>query len=191
MIQLRSRWLPALLLVAAALAASHAPEAFLLDRASLQAGQVWRLWTGHLVHHTAVHFAFDVGAAVALLFLVRSVWAWILLPPLVGLGALFARPELASYAGLSGVLHGLTVLMGMRLFVEGRGLERWIAGGLLAGVAAKAVYEAASGISVFSGGLDMGGTTVHAAHLAGVIGGALLGMSRAPGTAGLPSISTS
>ena len=130
MISLRSRWLPATLLLLAALVASFAPEAFLLDRASLQEGQLWRLWTGHLVHHTAAHFVFDVGAAVLLTLLLRSARAWILLPPLVGLSALGVHPELASYAGLSGVLHGLTVLLGLRLAREGQGLERLLASGL-------------------------------------------------------------
>ena len=172
-----TRWLPALLLLVAASAASLAPDAFLLDRAAVEGGALWRLWTGHLVHHTAAHFAFDVSVALLLLCFVRRPLAWLVLPPVVGGVVLLARPHLATYAGLSGVLHGLTVLAGFDVLRELRGLERWIAGGLLLGVIAKAVVEAALGVSIFSGGFDMGAETVFVAHLAGVAGGlALVGL---------------
>ena len=168
-----STWLSALLLIGAALAASLLPEMFLLDREALGAGEVWRLWTGHLVHRTAVHFAFDVGVAVGLLFLVRRTWIWLVLPPFVGVVALLARPDLSSYAGLSGVLHGLTVLSAGTMWRENRGTERWIAAVLWCAVTGKAFTELALGMPLFSGGYDMGGETVFAAHVAGVLGGTL------------------
>jgi len=169
-----TRWLPALLLLAAASAASLAPDAFVLDRAAVGGGEIWRLWTGHLVHHTAAHFAFDVGVALLLLAFVRRPLAWLVLPPIVGGAVLVARPDLATYAGLSGVLHGLTVLAGFDLLREGRGVERWAAAALLLGVIAKSILEATLGVSILSGGFDMGAETVHVAHLAGVAGGLLL-----------------
>lgn len=174
MILARPRWLPALLLVAAALAASLAPGAFLLEREALGHGEVWRLWTGHFVHHTVAHFVFDVGVAAFLLLLVKRPLAWLVLPPVVGGIVLLARPDLVSYAGLSGVLHGLTLLAGAAILREGVGFERIAAGALLIGVCAKAVFEAALGVSVFSGGFDMGAETIYLAHLAGVAGGLLL-----------------
>ena len=42
--------LPFLFLLGAATVATLLPDAFLLTREALEAGQVWRLWTGHLVH---------------------------------------------------------------------------------------------------------------------------------------------
>ena len=174
MIASRPRWLPALLLVAAASAASLAPGAFLLEREALGHGEVWRLWTGHFVHHTVAHFVFDVGVAAFLLLLVRRPLAWLVLPPVVGGAVLLARPDLVSYAGLSGVLHGLTVLAGVSILRSGVGFERLAAGALLVGVVAKAVYEAVAGVSVFSGGFDMGAETIYLAHIAGVAGAALL-----------------
>ncbi len=202
MITSRPRWLPALLLIAAASAASLAPGAFLLEREALGQGEVWRLWTGHLVHHTAWHFVFDVGVAVFLLLLVQRPWAWLVLPPIVGGAVLVARPDLVSYAGLSGVLHGLTVLAGVSLFRQGQGFERFAAGALLAGVLTKALYEGIAGVSVFTGGFDMGAETIYLAHLAGVVGAlGMLGVERfakryrrsgransSPGTSTKPSI---
>lgn len=167
-----------LLLAAAASAASFAPASFVLDRAALEQGEIWRLWTGHLVHHTFAHFAFDVGVAVVLLSLVRRATPWLLLAPCVSAAVLVLRPDLATYAGLSGVLHGVTVLAGFDLLRRGSAAERWMAGGLVGGVAAKAVYEAAHGASLFSGGFDMGAETVFAAHLAGVLGGFLIAGGR-------------
>ncbi|MHC4934103.1 MAG: hypothetical protein ACYTGV_18170, partial [Planctomycetota bacterium] len=55
-----------LLLLCAAGIASAWPNTFLLDRAALGAGEIWRLWTGHVVNLSWEHFAFDVGAAVVL-----------------------------------------------------------------------------------------------------------------------------
>ncbi len=170
----KARWLPALLLVAVASAASLLPGVFLLEREALADGEVWRLWTGHFVHHTAAHFVFDVGVAVFLFLLVRRPLAWLVLPPFVSGVVLAARPDLASYAGLSGMLHGLTVLAGVAVFRAGRGFERFAASALLVGVCAKAVYEATAGVSVFSGGFDMGAETIFVAHLAGVIGGLVM-----------------
>lgn len=168
-----STWLSALLLIGAALAASLHPDVFLLDREALASGEVWRLWTGHLVHRTSVHFVFDVGVAVGLLFLLRRTWIWWVLPPFVGIAALLARPDLTSYAGLSGVLHGLTVLVAGTLWKESRGVERCLAAVLWGAVAGKALIELVLGVPLFSGGYDMGGETVFAAHVAGVLGGTI------------------
>jgi rhomboid family GlyGly-CTERM serine protease len=165
----RSPWLPALALLVSALAASLLPEAFLLTREGLARGEVWRLWTGHLVHHTAAHFLFDVGAALLLLGFVRSRLVWLALPPVIGATFLVTRPELASYAGLSGVLHGVFALACFEIARTSRGVERVLALAALLGVIAKAVTESITGTPLFTGTFDMGGATVFEAHLAGVV----------------------
>ena len=161
-------------MVLAAAAASLLPGPFVLEREALAQGELWRLWTGHLVHFTSVHFLFDVGAGALLLLFVRSRLAALLLPLLVGLGVLALRPDLTSYAGLSGVLHGWTVLAAVDLAKTTRGLERWAAAGLLVGVIAKALFEGLTTSSVFTSTIAMGGETVYAAHLVGVLGGLVL-----------------
>ncbi len=168
------RALPALLLLAAASAASLAPEAFVLTRAGLARGEVWRLWTGHLVHMTTMHFVYDVGVGMALLWVAPRVRPWLWLMPLVAVAVLQMRPELDVYAGLSGVLHGITVLVGFQLARTAQGFDRLLAGLLVAGVCVKAAVECLVGTSYFSGAFDMGGVTLHEAHLAGVLVGLAL-----------------
>lgn len=174
----RSAWTAAAVsslgLVLAAAAASLLPEPFVLERGALAHGEVWRLWTGHLVHFTSAHFLLDVGAGALLLCVLRSRVAALLLPPVVGLGVLALRPDLTSYAGLSGVLHGLTVLLAIDLARTTRGLERLAATGLLVGVLSKALFEAVTTTSVFTSTVAMGGETVYVAHLVGVLGGLVL-----------------
>ncbi len=157
------------MLLASALAASLLPDACLLTRDSLARGEVWRLWTGHLVHHTAAHFLFDVGAALLLLGFVRSRLVWIALPPVISAAFLMTRPELSSYAGLSGVLHGVFALACFEIAQTSRGVERTLALAALLGVIAKAATESITGTPLFTGTFDMGGATVFEAHLAGVV----------------------
>ena len=140
----------------------------------MERAEIWRLWTGHLVHFTSGHFLLDVGAGAILLLFMRSRGAALILPPIVGLGVLALRPDITSYAGLSGVLHGLTVLAAVDLARTTHGLERWAAAGLLTGVIAKSLFEGLTNASVFTSTVAMGGETVYVAHLVGVLSGLVL-----------------
>ncbi len=178
------RLLVALGLVGACLVASLVPAPFLLDRRAVADGEVWRWVTGHLVHASRAHFLFDVGVGVVLLLVVRwrrSLW---LLPPFVGTLVLALRPDLDVYTGLSGVLHGWTVLATVDVARGGDRLEQGLAFGVLLGVLIKALVESALGTSIFTERFDMGGPTVYLAHLTGVLGGLLIAgaeVCRAPG----------
>lgn len=74
------------------------------------AGQWWRLWTGHLAHVDARHLALNMAAMLVLLAVGKGSgrlpgWAALLWwPPLLSLGLMLLRPDLAWYAGLSGLL---------------------------------------------------------------------------------------
>jgi rhomboid family GlyGly-CTERM serine protease len=176
-------------LVLAAAAASLAPDLFVLDREAVAQGEVWRLWTGHLVHPALAHFALDVGVgALLILFLAgRLRAATLVLPPVVGMVVLALRPEMGSYAGLSGVLHAWTVLVALDLVRTTRSVERILSACLLAAVIVKAFYEALTATSIFTASLDMGGTTLHEAHLVGVLAGlALAGWERLRGGTRVP-----
>ena len=173
--------LPFLLLAAASSVATFLwPEAFLLTREGLADGEVWRLWSGHLVHAGSAHLALDCGAALVLLTLVRP-WRYLLLgAPLLSLAILAVRPDLESYCGLSGLLHGWTILAAA-LLARDRGLGTWrVAAGLLVvAVTAKAAYEAAFDVSLFTTDESMGVPTIREAHLLGAITGLLALAGRA------------
>ncbi len=80
--------------------------------------QPWRWWSAAWVHYSTLHLAANAAGAllVAALGMVarlpaRAAVAWLAAWPLTHL-ALWLRPGLASYGGLSGVLHaGVAVVM--------------------------------------------------------------------------------
>jgi rhomboid family GlyGly-CTERM serine protease len=113
----QSKWLFCLGVSLVALTAMlwpHALSDLRYERSAVQAGQWWRLFTGHVVHLNAAHLLLNLGALVLVCELL-----WRGLPGIHGCGLLFFsaigtsallwwfQPELAWYAGLSGALHGL------------------------------------------------------------------------------------
>lgn len=117
----RTTWLAIAALIAAMAALQALPDSARAvlrhDRAALLDGELWRLFTAHLVHLGWAHWALNAGGLV-----LCGVLANPLPPPgrllarlaVLGLGVslmlLAFDPLLAHYVGLSGVLYGLFVL---------------------------------------------------------------------------------
>lgn len=165
----------------AAMGASLFPDALRLDRGAAFSGELWRLWTGHLVHGSTDHFVYDAGAAcLALLAFGRPRrWGLLLLSaaPIFSLVLLVTLPGLDFYYGLSGLLHAWFVAGTLCLYREERGSARVLPALLCIGGIAKAALETWSGTALFSHGLDLGGATVHASHLVGALLGLTVGLS--------------
>jgi rhomboid family GlyGly-CTERM serine protease len=137
----------------AALLAAGALIGFWLPREALawQADhpwQAWRWWTAAFVHWSRWHLVANLAglALVAALGSVaalpaRAALAWLLAWPFTHL-ALLARPDLAQYGGLSGVLHAGVVIAAWQLLRGPTGRPRTVGWALLAGVAAKLLLEA-------------------------------------------------
>ncbi|MED5621573.1 rhombosortase [Ideonella sp. BN130291] len=142
-------WLAlALVLVTGTLAAWGAPPAALAWQPELAVAQPWRWWSAAFVHFSRWHALANLAglALVAALGVVgslppRAAAAWCLAWPLTHL-ALLARPELALYGGLSGVLHAGVVVAGWHLLRHQRGRCRAIGVALLLGAALKVLLEA-------------------------------------------------
>lgn len=177
--ELLRTWLPTLALVVICLALAVGGEPVRLwaryERAALEAGQLWRLATGHLVHLGVDHLLLDLGALVLIRLVIGtalSAGAWIgatlVSMAAIDAGLYFGSPEIAWYVGLSGVLHGLLVAGAFALL----GTDRTFAALLLVGVAAKLAWEHAVGPLPWSAEAT-GGPVITAAHLYGAIGGAL------------------
>ncbi|HFD32588.1 MAG TPA: rhombosortase [Gammaproteobacteria bacterium] len=115
---LLKQWgLPVLLILIALLFQLTGKSGFKIlcyNREQIIAWQWWRLFTGHLVHISWMHFFMNTLALILIQLLFSSFlspWRLLLLIMVsasgIDLGLLLFNPEIKWYAGLSGVLHGL------------------------------------------------------------------------------------
>lgn len=157
-----------------------ASAALELSREALSRGELWRLFTGHLVHFNTEHLLWDVAVWVLLGTVLekdgrRRLAATLVASALACSAAvLLCKPTIGIYRGLSGIdsaLFGLfagDLILGYRN--RGRTLARVLAGIAFLGFAAKTAWEASAQTTVFaSSGGDF--VPVPAAHLAGIVTG--------------------
>ena len=101
-------------------------EVLELDRQQLLSGEIWRIWTGHLVHTNSFHFALNIAAAIIIYFtlFLRIKSGELLLysfifAALISVTLLYIYPSLGWYNGLSGLLHALVAYFSVRLASDG------------------------------------------------------------------------
>lgn len=150
-----------------------APTALVLNHADLAAGDWWRLWTGHWVHFSLSHLAWNLAV-----ILVAGSWLERVRPgrllrftclaaPLISAAVLTCEPHLAVYGGLSGLATGVGVLLALtELERSQRDAAFWSVFLLL--VAAKSALDTTSVMPLFSrfATPDVQASTM--AHLAGL-----------------------
>jgi rhomboid family GlyGly-CTERM serine protease len=151
------------------------------DRAAVARGEVWRIVTCHLTHWTPDHLTWDV-LTFALLGVIaemanRRRFATCLIASAVvtPLAVAWARPELSTYRGLSGIDSALFVLVLANLFRSGA------AGRVMATVAglalaAKMGFEWVTGQTLFVDTAVAAFTPVPTAHVAGAVVGLIAGV---------------
>jgi rhomboid family GlyGly-CTERM serine protease len=169
-----------LVLAAAALAVAAMPQVaglLRLDRTAVFDGEIWRLWTGHLVHGSAQHLAWNVAALVGLgLLFERALgrhFTWLVFVggALVGGGVLALQPDVETYLGLSGVLNTIWV-GGAAIAARGeRGSMRMVYLAAVVAGLAKIVFEAWTGNSIFTDPDALGGQPLVLAHALGSLAG--------------------
>ena len=171
-------WISAALALAATLA--WWADSGLLDWQPQRAWpEAWRWWSAALVHWTAMH----LGANLLATALVAAYgWAarvptpvalaWIASWPFTHL-ALWAKPELLHYGGLSGVLHAGVAATTVWLVLRGQGAQRTVGWMMLVGQSVKLLVEEPWGIAIHAPSeLDV--AVAPLAHASGSIAGALL-----------------
>lgn len=143
------------------------------DRAQIEAGEWWRLVTGHLVHLGTSHMLLNVAALLLLWWLVGaglSVASWLLVVAsslaFIDAGLWFLDPHLSWYVGLSGLLHGLFAA-GLIVRFRIAPVESLLLAGLLA---AKIMFEQLFG-PLPGSEASAGGAVIVNAHLYGAVGG--------------------
>lgn len=147
------------------------------ERVALASGEWWRALTGHLVHLGRYHAALNLAGLVALLLLCPAVLPareWVrrvvLLSLSISLGLYVFLPDLGSYVGLSGVLHGLFLLGLLPMAQRG---DR-IATACLIYLVGKLVWEQTIGVPL-SDEQAIGGRVVTHAHLFGTLAALVYG----------------
>ena len=85
---------------------------FIYDRAAVMEGELWRLFTSHLVHFSKFHFLYNI--------ITFGIFGWIveqqyytyfgrlllLMAFIIGITLLIMNPDMLFYGGLSGLAHG-------------------------------------------------------------------------------------
>lgn len=137
-------------------------------------------WTSAWLHGSDAHRATNLGALLLLAIMGGlpalsrgAALAWFLAWPLTQMGLLLQPDPIASYAGLSGVLHaGLVVVSLHALAANHPRFPRWMAALLLLGVVAKLIMENPFAHRLVQpAGSDI--TVVPWVHLSGTVAGLL------------------
>jgi rhomboid family GlyGly-CTERM serine protease len=182
---IQDKWLFCLAVSVAALMAACWPGGLAhlrYDRFGLMDGEMWRVLTAHLVHLNLPHLFLNLFG----LFLICEL-LWGELPLRHGIGLLafsgmaisaclwWLHPELAWYAGLSGVLHGLwagCVFYGLLHTANTSPRSRlpYLIGAFL--LMSKLLVEFYDGPSEYTEKL-IGGGVLTASHLYGALAGAV------------------
>jgi rhomboid family GlyGly-CTERM serine protease len=150
-------------------------DALAYERAGLQAGEWWRAVTAHFVHLDPEHATLN-GMGLVLMWALfardYSAWRWAAIylfsSLAVSAGLWTWNPEVSSYVGASGALHGV-MTAGTLAHLRRRDLDGWI---LAAFILVKLGWEQYSGALPFTSG----GTTIVDAHLYGAVGGIALAL---------------
>lgn len=113
-------WLFILLLSAYLQVSGQVPN-WRYDQSLINAGDYWLLLSGNIVHLNWTHWGLNIaGLTLGAFFFgaYGSIFHWMfvifLSAFIVGLGLYWFNPEVMTYVGLSGVLHGLLIYGGVR-----------------------------------------------------------------------------
>ena len=96
----------------------------LYDRAGIVEGDLWRIWTGHLVHFGWPHFIVDCGLLLIVGWIAENQHPWfmraglVLMPAFISGSMFWLEPGMARYGGLS------AFNLGVLLYIAAQGWRR-------------------------------------------------------------------
>ena len=174
-------------LAAAALLWALLPDAvvwFELDRSAFLQAQLWRVWTGHLVHYDHTHLVWDLAVLLLLGSLLecglsglapvgRRTFGQVLAASgaAISVAVLIFQPQLTRYRGLSGIDSTLFAWLAAGLlqwaWTERHRLLMTLIGLALFGFVTKCIVETTTGRTIFVDSIDAGFVPVPLAHLVG------------------------
>ncbi|MFV2004619.1 MAG: rhombosortase [Gammaproteobacteria bacterium] len=151
-------------------------DSWRFDRDLVEQGEIWLVFSGHLVHLNWSHWLLNMAGLAIVAFFFSShasfkQWLMVILVSIsvISAGLWWWQTDIRTYVGLSGVLHGLFLYGGLReiRFYPTSGYV------LVAVLLAKLGWEFFYG--ALPGSEDMaGGRVLTEAHLLGAIGGTLV-----------------
>ena len=151
-------------------------ELSIYDRRLIVHGEIWRTWTGHIVHFGRSHLFWDVavflpaGCWLERLWPRRARWFYLVCPLAISTALFVLEPTLLRYAGLSGLATGTLVLLAALQLQRRSNEPAWFWWSVLALVGLKI------GIELFTGAPLMvtdfvGIRSVPLAHIGGAVCG--------------------
>ena len=149
------------------------------NRTAILAGELWRLWTGHLVHFSFQHAVMDgiallvAGLMTIHLFGTERIWRhFFWLAPMISLGLMWWSPTLMVYRGLSGIAVALALLVAAELYQTNPPSRPWVAFFCVVMVL-KTIGEA-NGFTLTSSSLPADVQVEWRAHVLGAVGAAMV-----------------
>ena len=162
------------LCLALAIAGEPLASSLAWERGAILHGEIWRLWSGHLVHYSLSHAAADALAFCAVGMLAeplvgprRFLLALLAGAAAISLGLLAFAPALDAYRGASGLAMLTAALAGVRMWRR-QPAARWLIGAAALALAAKLLGDA-GGHAFTLAGLPAGVAVSWQAHLLGVL----------------------
>ncbi|MFC0117392.1 rhombosortase [Pseudoalteromonas xiamenensis] len=151
---------------------------FEFDRAAIESGQYWQLFTSQFTHSNLAHLLLNALGVVFIWSLhgeytnaQRYLFNIILLSIVTGTAIYLLSPSIHYYTGLSGVLHGVIIWGTLKDIKLGR-KDGWL---LLIGVIGKLSWEQIHGASDSIASLIESSVATDA-HLFGAVAGCILFM---------------
>ncbi|WP_045856418.1 rhombosortase [Teredinibacter purpureus] len=152
------------------------------QRDAILEGEIWRVLSGHLVHLGVTHTLLNLLGFVLIAYIFRAlvlpiVWWLSVFTLAVGISILLLiyNPALHYYAGLSGVLHGLFVMLAIIALWAPREFNRLSLFTMLVFVFAKLVYEQTTYYSAGYIEAAMNAPVIVDSHLYGALLGFVIG----------------
>jgi rhomboid family GlyGly-CTERM serine protease len=145
-------WGTVLITVAALItsAYAHLADVLIFQRSLIFSGQIWRTWTGHIVHFGPTHLAWDLAVFLPAGVWLENLrprcarWLYLLCPVIISVLLLTFDPTLERYAGLSGLAIGTLVLLAV-VQLTNKNESPWLWLGVLVLVVAKLGIEIRQG----------------------------------------------
>jgi len=163
-------------------------DALALRRIAVEHGAWWQLFTGHLAHFGATHFAWDVSAFLILGILAERRGLLAFLFTLFGTALFISAavlaftPGISEYRGLSGIDSALFTFVAVSLLFDLYQVRWWtpltLISFFLLAFLGKIIFELATGHALFVQNMGPDVLPVALAHVVGGLWGAVVAVAK-------------